>query len=156
MAFLRSSRANPQSEAVQIPAKDSLDSESRSKRHSRSQTISTDPASGETPQSPPALSLSAGPLTVEYTSQQQQPLGGLQTNPPTGGTTSGEPSTAENLPISPPALESPSNGRSTVNSPPRGCQPAENSMENPPMAEDSSRIPVAEGISNDTSSMEKL
>ena len=83
-------------------------------------------------------------------------FGRLQTDPPTRGATSREPSTAENLPISPPALESPSNDQSTTNSPPRGCQPADNSAKNLPMAEDPSRSLVAEGISNDTSSMEEL
>ncbi|RFU29392.1 hypothetical protein B7463_g6917, partial [Scytalidium lignicola] len=51
-------------------------------------------------QYPPAPSLSTEPLTPEYASRQQQPLGGLQTDLPTGGATSGEPSTVENLPIS--------------------------------------------------------
>ena len=156
MAFLRSSRANPQSEAAQIPANHPLDPESRPKRHLCSQTITRDLPLGETLKAPPAPSLSTEPLTPECTSRQQQPLGGLQADPPTRGATSGEPLTAENLPISPPALESLSNGQSTTNSPPRGCQPAENSAKNPPMAEDPSRILVAEGISNDTLSMEEL
>jgi hypothetical protein len=155
MALLRSSRANPPSQAAQIPANHPSDSDSLPERHLYSQTITTDLPLGETPKAPPAPSLSTGPLTPECTSQQQ-PLGGLQTDPPTGRATSGQPSTAENLSISPPALESPSNGQSTMNSPPRGCQPTENSAKNPPMAEDPSRILVAEGISNDTSSMEEL
>jgi hypothetical protein len=71
MAFLKSSRANPQSQAAQIPANHPLDSESRPERQLCSQTLTTDPASGETPQDPPALSLSTEPLTLECTSRQQ-------------------------------------------------------------------------------------
>ena len=153
MALLRSSRANPPSQAAQIPANRP---ESRPERHLCSQTITTDLLLGETPKAPPAPSLSTGPLTPECTSRQQQPLGDLQTGLPTRGATSREPLTAENLPISPSALESPSNGQSTTNSPPSGCQPAENSAKNPPITEDPSRILVAEGISNDTSSMKEL
>jgi hypothetical protein len=81
-------------------------------------------------------------------------MGGLQTNLPTGGATSGEPSTVDNLPISLPALESLSNGQPTTNNPPRGCQPTENPAKNPLIAEDPSKILVAEGISNDNSSIE--
>jgi hypothetical protein len=47
-------------------------------------------------------------------------------------------------------LESPSNGRLTTNNPSKGYQPAGNSAKNLLMAEDPSRILVAEGISNDT------
>jgi hypothetical protein len=92
----------------------------------------TDLSFGETFNHPPALSLSTGPLAPKCTSRQQKTLGSLQADPlqadpPTEGATSGELSTAENLPISPPALESASHGRSTANSPSGGCQPAENS-----------------------------
>ncbi|KAF4625635.1 hypothetical protein G7Y89_g12530 [Cudoniella acicularis] len=106
-------------------------------------------ALGEALKDSPTPSLSTGPLTPECASRQQKPFG-LQTDLPTGGGASGEPSTAKNLPISPPALESPSNGRLTTNNPSRGYQPAENSAKNLLMAEDPSRILVAEGISNDT------
>jgi hypothetical protein len=108
MTVLRSSRANPPSQAARIPAEDPLESERRSERyHPRSQTLTTDPALGET---------------------RKNPL----------------------------ALESPSNGQPTTNSPSGGCQPAGSSARNPPIAEDPSGIPVAEGISNNTSSIEEL
>lgn len=121
MDFPSSSGENLPSQVAQIPPE----------HYSYSQTTS------------PASNIFTGPLT-ECMSQQQQPLGGVQTDPPTGEATSEEPSTAENLPVSPPALEISSGGYHSV----------ENSTKSPRMTEDSSTIPADEGISNDTSSIE--
>ncbi|KAH8588553.1 hypothetical protein B0O99DRAFT_600687 [Bisporella sp. PMI_857] len=93
-AFLRSSRANPQSQAEQIPANHPLDSESRPKRHLCSQTISTDLPLGEALKDPLASSLSTGPLRPECTSRQQQPSGSLHSHLPTRGARAGEPAAA--------------------------------------------------------------
>jgi hypothetical protein len=93
-------------------------------------------------------------MLTECTSQQQQPLGSLQIGLPTEGAASRQPSTAENMPISPSALQIPFNGRLTVSSLSRGYQLAENLTESPSIAEDPPKIPADKGISNDTSSVE--
>jgi len=60
----------------------------------------------------------------------------------------------ENLQISLPGLESPSNGQLAMSNPSGGYQLAEIFTKSLLIAEDLSTIPVDEGISNDTSSVE--
>jgi hypothetical protein len=129
---------------AQILAKHPLNSTSHLNHYPRSQTTLTSLALRETLKDPLTSNIFTGPLT-ECTSQQQQHLGGLQINPPIGRVTSGKPSTMEDLPISPPALESSFNGRSIMSVPSRGHYLTENSTKRPLMAEDLT-IPVNEGI----------
>jgi hypothetical protein len=100
MAVLRSSGEDPSSQAARLPTKDTLDSNSRSERYTCPQTLTT---VGETSKDPPASSLFTEPLIPKCTSRQQRSSGGLQTDLPTGGATSGEPSTAEPIPNPSPA-----------------------------------------------------
>jgi hypothetical protein len=112
--------------------------------------MSSDPHDNRSnPKDPPASSLFTEPLTPECTSRQQQSSAGLQTDLPIGGAVSGE------LLMALSALKNLSNGQRTTNSPSGGCQPASSFAKNPLMAEDP-KILVAEGISNNTSSLREL